>query len=156
MADTKTTGLAAFTPTTDDLLYGVNDPGGTPVSGRFAVSDVLSLINIADDATPQLGGTLDGQGNQIGNYLNKVVTGVSGTLTAAAHGGNVLITSGNITVPTAAGFSCVLIAGGTHSVSFNSTTAAAMSAGDLMTVAVESATVIHAVLTPAADKVTFS
>ncbi len=112
--------------------------------------------DVVDDTTPQLGGDLDGQGNTISNYLNSVVTAVTGTLTTAAHAGNVLVTSGNITVPTTAGFSCVIIAGGAHTVTFNSTTSAAMATGDIMTVAVESGTVIHAVLTQAADKVSFT
>jgi hypothetical protein len=71
----------------------------------------------------------------------------------------VLVTSGNITVPNAAGdvgFSCVLIAGGAHTVTFNSTVSAAMAAGDVMTVLVESTTVIHAVLTASANKVAFT
>ena len=97
-------------------------------------------------------------GNQIGGFRNVVVS-ASGTLTKETHAGNIVVTTDNITIPNGAddiGFSCVLIAGGAHTVTFNSTTSAAMAAGDIMTVLVESTTVIHAVLTAAADKVAFS
>ena len=35
MADTKTTALDAFTPILTDILYGVDDPGGTPVGKKL-------------------------------------------------------------------------------------------------------------------------
>lgn len=126
----------------------------TAADARITASD--KIANVAEDTTPQLGGALDGQGNEVANYKNKVMTSVTGTLTVAAHSGNALKTSGNVTIPTTAGFTCVLIAGGAHTVTFNSTTSAAMATGDVMTIVVESSTVIHAVLTAAADKVSFS
>ena len=101
-------------------------------------------------------GTQDFNAQQVEGFANKVVTSVTGTLTMADHSGNVLVTSGNVTVPTTAGFNAVIIAGGAHTVTFNSTTSAAMATGDVMTVVVESGTVIHAVLTAAADKVSFT
>lgn len=103
-----------------------------------------------------LSGTLDGDGQEIARNLTRVVTSVSGTLTIGDHSGCVLVTSGNVTVPTTAGFNAVIIAGGAHTVSFNSTTSAALASGDLMTVVVQSSTVIHAVKTAAADKVSFT
>ena len=191
MADTKVSALSAFTPILTDITYGVDDPGGTPISGKHTYQALMDLFeaNMSVDLTSftltgttaqfntalsdgsfatlagtetltnktiTMGGTLNVNGQQIEGYLNKVVSSVSGTLTAASHAGNVLITSGNVTVPTTAGFSCILIAGGAHTVTFNSTTSAAMAAGDLMTIAVQSGTVIHAVLTAAADKVSFT
>ena len=114
------------------------------------------ISNVVEDTTPQLGGALDGQGNEIANYVNSVVTSVTGTLTTAAHAGNIIVTSGNVTIPTTAGFSVTIVAGGAHTVTFNGTTSAAMAAGDVMTAFVESGTVIHAVLTAAADKVSFT
>lgn len=125
----------------------------TAAQGTTADSAMQDLV---DDTTPQFGGDADGQGNEIANYTNSVVTSVSGTLTTTAHSGNVIVTSGNVTVPTTAGFTCMIIAGGAHTVTFNATTSAAMATGDIMTVAVESGTVIHAVLTASADKVSFS
>jgi hypothetical protein len=59
-------------------------------------------------------------------------------------------------VPTTTGFHAVIVAGGAHTVTFNSTVSAAMASGDVMTVFVQSATVIQAVLTAAANKVAFS
>ena len=45
MADTKTTALAAFTPVLADLLYGVDDPGGSPDSGQFTITALRTLLN---------------------------------------------------------------------------------------------------------------
>ena len=101
-------------------------------------------------------GTQDFNGQQVEGMVSKVVGTVSGVLTTADHSGNVLVTSGNITVPTTAGFNAVIIAGGAHTVTFNGTVSAAMAAGDVMTVVVQSSSVIHAVLTAAADKVAFT
>jgi len=116
-----------------------------PASGTLAVLGANTFT-----------GTQDFGGQQIEGYVNKVVLTVTGTLTTTAHSGNVLKTSGNVTVPTTAGFTAVIVAGGAHTVTFNATTSAAMATGDVMTVVVESATVIHAVLTAAADKVSFT
>ena len=44
MADTKTTALSAFTPVLTDLGYGVDDPGGTPISGKFTFAATRTLI----------------------------------------------------------------------------------------------------------------
>jgi len=44
MADQKLTALTADTsPTTDDLLYVVNDPSGTPGSRKVTIANVLAL-----------------------------------------------------------------------------------------------------------------
>lgn len=120
------------------------------------VSSVITDLSLATLGANTFTGTQDFNGQQVEAFLNKVVTGVSGTLTTTAHAGNIIVTSGNVTVPTAAGFTCVIRAGGAHTVTFNGATSAAMADGDIMTVVVQSATVIHAVLTAAADKVTFS
>jgi hypothetical protein len=119
------------------------------------VSGTQTLSNKTLAAT-YLSGTIDGGGQEIGRCLNRVVTSVTGTLTTTSHSGCIIKTSGNVTVPTTAGFNCVIIAGGAHTVTFNGTVSAAMATGDVMTVFVESATVIHAVKTAAADKVTFA
>lgn len=133
-----------------------------PTQAQFA-NLIDSMHNITDDGAAAVtggntySGPQDYSGNTVEGYRAKVVTGVSGTLTAEEHSGNIIKTSGNITVPTSeTGFICTIIAGGAHTVTFNATTSAAMSAGDIMTVIVESATVIHASLLPAASKVVFS
>jgi hypothetical protein len=45
---TKLTELTAFTPVATDLLYGVDDPSGTPVSGKITIQGVLDLISSAE------------------------------------------------------------------------------------------------------------
>lgn len=49
MADTKTTDLTLFTPIRTDLLYGVDDPAGTPVSGKITFASIFSLFSIDED-----------------------------------------------------------------------------------------------------------
>lgn len=44
MADTKLTALTAFTPIVTDLLYGVDNPAGTPVSGKMTISALWTLL----------------------------------------------------------------------------------------------------------------
>lgn len=44
MADTKTTALSAFTPVLTDIMYGVDDPGGTPISGKFTIQVLMDLL----------------------------------------------------------------------------------------------------------------
>ena len=94
-----------------------------------------------------------------GAFVNGVTEGVTGSLSRTTHSGKILITSGNVTVPNTVddiGFNCILVAGGAHTVTFNSTTSAAMAAGDMMTLFVQSTTQIRAVLTAAADQIGFS
>lgn len=45
MADQKLTDLPSFTPIVTDLLYGVDDPGGTPASGQTTIDAVLGLYD---------------------------------------------------------------------------------------------------------------
>lgn len=163
LGGTTLDGTQLADPGADRILFWDDSAGtttyleaGTGLSITGTTMAATGLVDVVDDTTPQLGGDLDGQGNEVANYTNAVVGSVSGTLTVGAHSGNVIVTSGNVTVPTTAGFTCVIIAGGAHTVTFNSTTSAAMAAGDVMTVVVEDATTIHAVLTAAADKVSFS
>lgn len=94
-------------------------------------------------------------GKEVSGNIAKVVT-TSGALTAASHSGCLIITSGNITVPTTVGFNCTIKAGGAHTVTFNGTTSAAMATGDVMTVFVQTASVIIARLSPVANQVTFT
>lgn len=59
MADTKTTALAAFTPVLTDIIYGVDDPGGTPVSGKMTLQALMDLFeaNFAAPASAISSGT---------------------------------------------------------------------------------------------------
>lgn len=68
------------------------------------------------------------------------IVSAGGALTVAAHSGKIILTTANVTVPHAAGskgFHCTLIAGGAHTVTFNSTASAAMAAGDRMDIIVD-------------------
>ena len=134
-------------------FFDVDDSGNAK---QRTMTNVISDLALASTGANTFTGTQDFNGQQVEGMLNKVVTTVTGTLTTTAHSGNILETSGNVTVPTTAGFNCILIAGGAHTVTFNATTSAAMATGDIMTLFVEDATTIHAVLTAAADKVSFT
>jgi len=120
------------------------------------VSSAISDLSLAVLGANTFTGTQDFNGQQVEAHVAKVVTSVTGTLTTTAHSGNILVTSGNVTVPTTAGFNATIIAGGAHTVTFNATTSAAMASGDVMSVVVQSGTVIKAVLTASADLVTFT
>ncbi len=155
----RRTGAGAYTTDANiDLTSQVT--GDLPVAdggtGASTASAARTNLGAAALGANVFTGTQDFNGQQVEGMLNKALASVTGTLTTTAHSGNILETSGNVTIPTTAGFNCVLIAGGAHTVTFNSTTSAAMATGDLMTVIVEDATTIHAVLTASADKVSFS
>lgn len=44
MADTKTTALGAITPVLTDVLYVVDDPGGTPASAKMTIQALMDLM----------------------------------------------------------------------------------------------------------------
>ena len=115
-----------------------------------AVWDVIGETDHTDLAD----NAINYNGNIVSGNLGLVETD-TGALTAD-QSGEIIKTSGNVTIPTTAGFNVTLIAGGAHTVTFNGTTSAAMGAGDVMSIVVESSTVIHAVLTASANKVAFS
>lgn len=164
MADTAVSGLTAATSAGgSDLVYAVVSSNSRKMTVTNFWASLAALaatfsaaIGFTNTVTLSGSGTIDGGGKQIANHILSVVTSVSGSLTTTAHSGNVIKTSGNITVPTTTGFHCTVIAGGAHTISFNSTTSAAMAAGDIVSLFVESATVIHAVKTLSANKVTFA
>lgn len=122
---------------------------GLTLTGTTLSADVTLGANTFT-AAQNFGGQL------IESYLNKVIPAVSGSLTDSEHSGNILITSGNVTVPKVDGFTCILVSGGAHTVTFNALTSTAMAAGDLMTIIVEDSDTIHAVLTASANKVSFA
>lgn len=112
-------------------------------------------------ALPKAGGTVTGEiALGTGGSINDAgpIT-ASGALTRATHGGRVVKTSGNITIPNAAGdvgMGGMIIGGGAHTITFNSLVSAALASGDIVSYYVESTTVIHAVKVLAANKVTFA
>lgn len=54
MADSKLTALAEDTsPSADDILYSVNDPGGTPTSKKVTLSNLLKFVHgLTENTTP--------------------------------------------------------------------------------------------------------
>ena len=62
MADTKLSALTAdVTPTSDDLVYAVDDPGGTPVSKKVTATDLITKAHgLANGAvTSVVAGVMD-------------------------------------------------------------------------------------------------
>lgn len=159
-----------------DRLLGRSTAGAGDIEEIACTATARSILDDASTAAvlttigalPLAGGTLtgalvlgsgasvDGGGKEIAHHLLRVVTGVTGALTTAAHSGNALVTSGNVTVPTTTGFHCTLIAGGAHTITFNATVSAAMAAGDVVSLIVQSPTVIRAVKVLAANLVAFA
>jgi hypothetical protein len=137
------------------------EQGDVPTQAQFGEL-IDSVPNLDDDGTPATLGTntftgpqLFG-GNRVEGFINKVVSGVSGTLTIADHSGNSLETAGNITVPTTPGFIATVRFGGAHTISFNSTVTAAFAAGDVATIQVFTPTVCVVGVLPVAAQVAFS
>ncbi|MBU0598882.1 hypothetical protein KKF61_07930 [Patescibacteria group bacterium] len=53
MADSKISQLTEDTsPSVDDFLVTVDDPGGTPISKKAAIANVIKVINIGTFAAP--------------------------------------------------------------------------------------------------------
>lgn len=123
-------------------------------------ADVAAKFQLwSKNSTPNTLMGTDDAGNKYKLNGSRVITGVSGSLTYDVHHGNIMVLSGNVTVPNAAadvGGVYTLISDGARTVTFNSLTSAAMAAGDVMTVIVQSTTVAKAVLVEAANLVTFS
>lgn len=54
MADSKITGLTADTsPTTDDLVVTVNDPGGTPANRKVTIANLLTASTFPNGSVVQ-------------------------------------------------------------------------------------------------------
>lgn len=79
----------------------------------------------------------------------------TGALTKATHGGRRVLTTGNVTIPNAAGdvgMGGTIILGGAHTITFNSTATAALGAGDVFSYYVQSTTVLKRSLQTAASQ----
>ena len=118
------TDYADGTPgATDRLLFetaGFVPRGCAPSSIVIPISSVTSLQAALDlkatlasptfSGTVTLGGSLDGNGNSIIDYIQPFVSGAFTSLTQTAHGGRaILITgAGTVTVPVINGFICLI------------------------------------------------
>ncbi len=135
-------------PTSPATLGSINGaasydiPAGGEILLRcFANGGQAPQCDARGDAT-----TVDFAGRVVSGNRLKVVTSVSGTLTRV-HEGTLVVTSGNIVVPTDGTVTNVTVkAGGAHTITFNATVTAAATTGQVCSVAVQSATVI--IITP--------
>jgi hypothetical protein len=98
VADAKTTALTALaTPSVDDLLYIVDDPGGTPVGKKITLANLLKASGITysfafafDDAAIEDGLTVytPAVGEELVDFRVEIGTGFDGTTPYAdlSHG----------------------------------------------------------------------
>ena len=89
MANTKLTALSLFTPILTDVIYGVDDPGGTPISGKLTLTSLQTLLM----ASPTLTGT---------PVLPSTITvGANSLIRSGAHNLTLTTTATtNVTLPT--------------------------------------------------------
>ena len=92
MADQKVIDLTADTsPTIDDLLYLVNDPGGTPGDRKVTAESLRnfilasSYIQVRDEQTQNTAGGTFTQGSWQTRVLNTEVTDVGGYCSLASN-----------------------------------------------------------------------
>ena len=108
------TALAAKAPSASPTFTGTV----TIPDAALAIADTSGLQTALDAKAPlasptftgtvTLSGSLDGNGNSIIDYIQPHVSGVTGTLTQAAHGGRAILATGTITVPVTNGFICLI------------------------------------------------
>lgn len=85
MADTKISALTADTsPTTDDLIVTVNDPGGTPANRKVTLANLDTLLSGTTKTLTNK--TINGASNTITNV--SLTSGVTGVLPTANGGTN--------------------------------------------------------------------
>lgn len=80
----------------------------------------------------------------------------SGTLVYETHHNANISTTGDVTIPTTVGMAGTITAGGAHTISFNSTTSAALSTGDIVAYLVTGATTINLVRIPNSSRLALS
>lgn len=87
MADTKLSALTAdATPTTDDLIYVVNDPGGTPASRKVTIANLQGMLTITESQISDLGTYLTGNETITisGDVSGSGTTAITATIAAGA------------------------------------------------------------------------
>lgn len=136
-------------------------PDGTLVTNARVLLGFMTwkvLQNSDGDSAVYL---LEGHGKEVsfrGSEVsgNLAATTASSMTLAVEDSGKMITTTGNVTIPTNAGFNVTLVAGGAHTVGNGTVTSAAMAAGDVMSVFNDLNGDVHAALVAAADKVAFS
>lgn len=82
MADTKLSALATATPVGTDIVYLLDDPGGTPSSKKATVSSLINLFTVSEGDVTDHEAALtitESQISDLGSYLTSApVTSVAG------------------------------------------------------------------------------
>jgi len=91
MADEKLTALTELDPPAlSDILYIVDDPGGAPLSRKVTIQNVLELLSLLYDTSPQLGGDLEyNNHNQVFNTTLSSNETASGDIITVTFGESV-------------------------------------------------------------------
>jgi hypothetical protein len=144
MADTKLSALTAdASPTSDDLVYVVNDPGGTPASRKVTLANVKTLMSASPTlVTPTLGVasatsinkvalTAPATGSTLTIADGKTLTASSST-TIAGTDGKTLTVSNSGTLAGGDAFTLAIAAGKTLTASNSGT----LAGGDAFTLAI--------------------
>jgi len=155
-----TVTLAKMENRAQATVIGRASGAGTGVPTELTAAQVRTIIGDASDGVQGLVPAAGGfAGAALFGIRAKVNTSVSGSLTTATHANALNVTSGNCTIPNAAGdvgFNCTFKFGGAHTLTFNSLTTAAFATGDIASVLVQSRTVIITVKVPPADLVAYA
>jgi len=92
MADENLTQLTEnVSPALVDLLYSVDDPGGTPLDRKVTIENILKLLSVLYDTTLQLGGDLEyNNHNQVFNTTLSSDETASGDIITVTFGESVV------------------------------------------------------------------
>lgn len=87
MADQKATALTPFTPVASDIMYSVDDPGGTPISGTVTYQAAATLLS-GTGVTGTIAHERGGLEADVSAYsgLVKIAGGATSAVTVTAAG----------------------------------------------------------------------
>jgi hypothetical protein len=142
---TVAAATAAFTVPGAQWFQCVSNSGGS--AARFITRGRDTLPDVLDSQ-------LLAQGNVIGG--NRAPTTAASMVLANSDSGKIITTTGNVTIPTAAGFNVTLVIGGAHTLGNGTVTSSAFASGDVVSVFNDNGGAPHAVRVLAASKVAFS
>ena len=140
-------------PSNGVVFLEIRNSGSAPFGGAYGDIDALQLVEnpteFRDAMLLVAGASITDDGPIF----------ATGPLRKDIHGGRVILTTGNVTIPNAAtdvGMGGIIKAGGAHTVTFNSLTSAPLAAGDLVTYYVQTTAIIIARRSPVSDQMSFS